>query len=221
MFTSSVEKWRALVAEQADGIPVDFVLAWIKHESGGNHCSLGIPGVEAGIFQTYHPDDDRFGASFAQLRPGCDGSRATRALTDDEKRLQVRVGLNLIRNCRDKARGALKSAGADWTEGAMDFWCVVKLRHALPAFLSLLSAYTRAMGEPPPGWRVWKEWVMKLSPAEVVAINSAMRPWSSPEQRARLLRNAEESGKYGGAEKLDVRTMVLLLAMAAALYLVA
>jgi hypothetical protein len=93
-FPAPVEVWRSLIELEAagSGVPIEFLLSWVQHESYGNPCSLGIPGVEAGIAQTYHPDDDRFGATFDQLRAACvpDTQTLARPLTADEKDLQVK-----------------------------------------------------------------------------------------------------------------------------------
>jgi hypothetical protein len=58
-FPAPVEAWRSRIEAKAEdtGIPIDFLLKWCRSESGGNPCSLGIPNREAGIAQTYHPDD--------------------------------------------------------------------------------------------------------------------------------------------------------------------
>src|SRR5262245_382577 len=62
-FPAPVEAWRSRIADKADGsdVPVDFLLMWVRYESYGNPCALGVKGHEAGIAQTWHPDDDRFG----------------------------------------------------------------------------------------------------------------------------------------------------------------
>ena len=50
----TVESWRSLVTQFADGMPVEVLLRWIKHESGGNPCSTGkiVNGasIENGLF---------------------------------------------------------------------------------------------------------------------------------------------------------------------------
>src|SRR5438105_4912346 len=57
-----VESWRPLVTEMAGDIPIEVLLRWIKHESGGNPCATGkiVNGasIENGLFQLYSPDDD-------------------------------------------------------------------------------------------------------------------------------------------------------------------
>lgn len=195
----AVESWRGLVTEMANGIPVEFLLNWIRVESGGNPCSVGIKGKEAGIAQTYHPDDDKYGATFSQLRAACDGdtSKLARPLTDAERRLQVIVLVNYVTAAANTVRAQLLGAGATWVDAgplSRDFWRMVKLRHALPAIPAYcLKAYRSAVGKPPPDWQTWRRWFESLSASEVVKINSVLQNWSSSEQRARLLNNAEKT----------------------------
>ena len=59
--TPAVKDWVPILEKYRGRIPLKFLENWITHASGGNPNALGIPGVEAGIFQTYHPDDDRYG----------------------------------------------------------------------------------------------------------------------------------------------------------------
>ena len=94
-----VESWRPLVTEMAGDIPVEVLLRWIKHESGGNPCSTGAPAktgggsIENGIFQLYSPDDDHL-ATPAQLHGSfCTGQTCTRDLTLEEARIQVASGI--------------------------------------------------------------------------------------------------------------------------------
>src|SRR5205823_13668895 len=107
-----VESWRPLVTEMAGDIPVEVLLRWIKHESGGNPCSTGkiVNGasIENGLFQLYSPDDDHF-ATPAQLHGSfCSGQKSIRDLTLQEGRIQVASGIAYVRICRDRARAQLR-----------------------------------------------------------------------------------------------------------------
>jgi hypothetical protein len=199
-FPAPVEAWRSLIEKEADGsgVPIAFLLAWVQHESYGNPCSVGIPGKEAGIAQTYHPDDDRFGATFDQLRAACvpDTQKLARSLTADEKALHVTSLVAYVKNARDVARRQLASAGITWPESSPDFWNLVKLRHALPAWgADYLGPSCDALGHPPATWAEFRGWIEGLSDSEVVAINPRVKPWSSLAQRRRLFDNAEKTGK--------------------------
>jgi len=216
-FPASVEQWRSRLAEQGSDLPLNFLLGWLKHESGGNPCALGIPGVEAGMFQTYHPADDRYGASFAELRAGCSGGSIVNpsAINRD---LQVKSGLNYVRGKRDAARRHLAAVGASWSESSPDFWAMVKQEHALPCVaVELLPLVRRKLGRAPATWAEFRATVMSTSASEMPA--GCARFASSPSHgslRNRLedtMANAEKVGAYGagGASGGSTGKLVLLL----------
>jgi len=203
-FRASVEAWRALVQQRADAdMPIDSLMAWLDHESGGNPCSTGIIKtdgtiVEAGIAQTYHPDDDRFGATVAQLRASCTGTSQTpaRALTSAERELQVKVFLAYVRAKRDAARKQLADVGADWPESSADFWALVKLQHALPGLPKLfLPAAKKKLGRAPASWKEFRATVDGMSSVEVRAVSTVVARWFPFD---RLWTNAEKVGKHAG-----------------------
>jgi len=206
-FSASVEQWRGLMSTAGGDLPIEFLLSWLQHESGGNPCSTGIPNVEAGIFQTFHPADDRFGATFTQLRAGCSGQ----SVTDPgavNRSLQVQSGLNFVRGKRDAARSHLSRVGANWGENTADFWSMVKQEHALPCVASeLLPLMTRKLGRPPGSWAEFRAAVM-ATPAAEMSVGGApgcARFAGSPSKQGRrnrledTLANAEEVGKFGGS----------------------
>ncbi len=160
-----VESWRPLVTEMAGDIPVEVLLRWIKHESGGNPCSTGAPAktgggsIENGIFQLYSPDDDHL-ATPAQLHGSfCSGQTYTRDLTLDEARIQVASGIAYVRSCRERARAQLKQAGVTWDEKGKDFWSLVKMQHNLP---SVPKTYIPKLR--PSSWSDFKQGVLKAQP---------------------------------------------------------
>jgi hypothetical protein len=202
-FPAPVEAWRSLIADKADGsdVPVDFLLMWVRYESYGNPCALGVKGHEAGIAQTWHPDDDRFGATYDELRAPCveDKQETARPLTGDEKDLQVTSLVAMVKNARDAARAQMARAGVTWPETSSDFWKLVKLRHALPAWGSdYLVPCARALGHPPATFGEFRTWIESLSDDEVIAINKNVRPFAPIAQRRRLFDNAEKTGVAGG-----------------------
>jgi hypothetical protein len=214
-YPPAVERWRPLVAELARGIDVDFLLTWIQLESGGNPCATGIADKEAGLFQTYHPADDRHGATFEALRTACAPGQQTanRRLTDAEQRLQVSSGLALARACLDVAQSALKAIGASWS--ARDRCCLAKLVHALPAYVYRFpAAYVSARGRVPAGWGDFRAWVRSLSEEDVIAIDRGVQPWASVAQRDRLFDLAERAGNAaaGGHPQFTVPEGVRALA---------
>jgi hypothetical protein len=160
-----VESWRPLVTEMAGDIPVEVLLRWIKHESGGNPCSTGAPAktgggsIENGIFQLYSPDDDHL-ATPAQLHGSfCSGQTCTRDLTLEEARIQVASGIAYVRSCRERARAQLKQAGVTWDEAGRDFWALVKMQHNLP---SIPKQYIPKLH--PSSWSEFKAGVIKEQP---------------------------------------------------------
>jgi hypothetical protein len=160
-----VESWRPLVTEMAGDIPVEVLLRWIKHESGGNPCSTGAPAktgggsIENGIFQLYSPDDDHL-ATPAQLHGSfCSGQTCIRDLTLDEARIQVASGIAYVRSCRDRARAQLKQAGVTWDEKGKDFWSLVKMQHNLPSVPKQYIPQLR-----PSSWSDFKQGVLKAQP---------------------------------------------------------
>ena len=158
-----VESWRPLVSEMAGDIPVEVLLRWIKHESGGNPCSTGkiVNGasIENGLFQLYSPDDDHF-ATPAQLHGDfCSGQTCTRNLTLEEARIQVASGIAYVRLCRDRARAQLKQGSVVWDETGSDFWSLVKMQHNLPSVPKMYIPKLR-----PSSWAEFKAGVIKARP---------------------------------------------------------
>lgn len=159
-----VESWRPLVTEMAGDIPVEVLLRWIKHESGGNPCSTGkiVNGasIENGLFQLYSPDDDHI-ATPAQLHGSfCSGQTCVRDLTLDEARIQVASGIAYVRSCRERARAQLGQAGVVWDEAGSDFWSLVKMQHNLPSVPKQYIAKLR-----PSSWSEFKDGVLADHPA--------------------------------------------------------
>jgi hypothetical protein len=158
-----VESWRPLVTEMAGDIPVEVLLRWIKHESGGNPCSTGkiVNGasIENGLFQLYSPDDDHI-ATPAQLHGSfCTGQKCIRDLTLQEARIQVASGIAYVRICRERARAQLKQGGVSWDETGSDFWSLVKMQHNLP---SVPKTYIPKLR--PSSWSDFKAGVLKEHP---------------------------------------------------------
>jgi hypothetical protein len=160
-----VESWRPLVTEMAGDIPVEVLLRWIKHESGGNPCSTGAPAktgggsIENGLFQLYSPDDDHI-ATPAQLHGSfCSGQTCIRDLTLQEARIQVASGIAYVRICRERARAQLKQGGVVWDEKGRGFWSLVKMQHNLP---SVPKQYIPKLR--PSSWSGFKEGVLKQQP---------------------------------------------------------
>jgi hypothetical protein len=195
-YPPDVERWRPLVTELAGGLHVDVLLTWIQHESGGRPCATGIAGKETGLFQTYHPADDRHGATFDQLRTACAAGKQIeqRPLTEAERRLQIATGIALVRACLDTATSTLNAIGARWS--ARDRYCLAKLVHNLPAYVHRFPlVYSVQNKRPPSSWAELRAWVRSLSDAAVIEMAPAAKPWASIAQRDRLFDLAERVGE--------------------------
>lgn len=222
MARPSAEFWRSLLAQFARDIPVNFLVDWIDHESGGNPCSRGFcndtsgKGVncdsptavfnrEAGIFQTDHPGDDRFGATSPQLRVTCVGTTQTqtRPLTLDEQLIHVKAGINYVQFERSIARSALAAVGARWPETSADFWMLVKSRHGLKTIATeLLPVVARKLGRAPVSWTEFVNTYATLPGSAIPA--SLQRFFFSPSTAGRrnrlddVIANAETIGRNAG-----------------------
>jgi hypothetical protein len=219
-FPPNVEQWRLRLAAQGSDLPINFLLGWLKHESGGNPCAVGIPGVEAGMFQTYHPTDDRYGATYPELRAGCSGSSIVNPAAINRD-LQVKSGLNYVRSKRDAARRHLAAVGASWSESSSDFWSMVKQEHALPCVaVDLLPLVTTKLGRAPSSWSEFRSTAMTIPASSMPA--GCARFANSPSHRSlrsRLedtLANAEKVGAYGAGGGRGASGGSLLAALAIA-----
>lgn len=154
-FPASVEAWRPLiqryVPSPAGGI--DFWLAWIQRESGGNPCSYTSL-RESGLFQLMPPDNTaKGGTTEAALRTACSGSTRTRSLSEAEVREQILSFDRYLRYITGRARDKLASVGASWNESSPDFWQLVKFQHTLPApTVPWLQAAKAGIGRAPANW---------------------------------------------------------------------
>jgi hypothetical protein len=134
---TSAEAWRDEMIAACPEVYINFVLRWLQVESGGNQCSTGMGGREAGIAQIDFLDGPTCGTSFQALRAYCSGQQQTRGMTADERRVQVTSAAALIRKCLAAARGHLAASGLSWSND--DTLRLAKMVHALP----LLARYVR------------------------------------------------------------------------------
>lgn len=152
----AVEIWRPQILKYVSSPPggVDYWLAWIQRESGGNPCSYTSL-RESGLFQLEPPDNtDRGGTSEALLRAACGaGQTVARQLTEADIKEQMVSFERYLNYLIDQARKKLAAAGVSWSEDSPSFWSVVKLQHAYPApTLGWLNSATAALGHPPADW---------------------------------------------------------------------
>lgn len=229
-FSSLVESWRGPLEEQANGIPIDFLLSWLTHESGGNPCATGFNGsvdprdgrrkFEAGIGQQFFQtrpggsleelQNVRVnGVSLRELRTACSsGQGVARALTDEEKALQVTAFLGDVERMRAKTHAQLSAVQAECDdESVEDFWMFVKLQHALPAVPIELLPPAKESGASDSFGR-FRGFVESLSAPEL----KKLAPFSFPFAFSgslyvtlgpRILNNAEKTGRGAGLSFFD------------------
>lgn len=147
-FPASVEKWRPLVSKYANGIPTDFVLAWMAHESSGRQNVTSKLG-ERGLFQI-HPEGER-----EQLKLG--DAEWDKVLTDPDT--GIKTGIRLILMYSNRAAKLLDQHGIDWD--SKSFWSLTKLHHAATAMPKYaLAAFIKINGRSPGSFESLAKWAL-------------------------------------------------------------
>lgn len=203
-FSAGVEALSPYLQRLGGDLPQDFLKAWLTKESGGQACSIGVIGVEAGYFQTWHPDDDIFGQTYSQLRTVCPDPTSqaqSRPQTEDEKIAGINAGLRYVRDRVNRARATLASVGADWDESQADFGMMVKLIHGAgpTGAATFLRSATQNLGRPPETF------------AELIQANTVPDPHGT-------LGNAVDVGKFWTG--MSATTGIILIIGAATAYAV-
>ncbi len=156
MFDPNVEYWRPYF--EGKGIPVDYMLYWIQRESDGNPCNIttSTGKDEIGLMQLMVPNDtDLAGTDEATLRAACvpGSSQIAHDLTQDDIDVHVSTSVDYLNALRQQAHDLLDSVGASWDESTPDFWAMVKLFHAAPAWTKNIYPATVGLGHPPANWQ--------------------------------------------------------------------
>lgn len=156
-FPPLVERWRREIGKRAQDLPVDAILEWIRIESGGDMCAIGLP-TEVGIFQLYFGDDAKYGATLEGLREICARSKEHNPadiswLFEADLDMQVGAGIRKMLAARDRVRQVFSRNGVRWPETSFDFGSAVKQIHATPAVITeLIPKITRRDGTAPASW---------------------------------------------------------------------
>lgn len=167
-FSRSVEVWRPLAERYVNDAPTDFLLDWIRGESGGNRCNLttsaGFP--EVGLFQLDSSNASAAGIDQDVLRQGCSGS--TDNGSDADRELAMSSGVAYINYLKQLAHSRLQIFGTDWSESDPGFWAFVRYHFSAGtgAAQSALSRATSALGHAPSSW------------TELVAYGSPSAHWA-------------------------------------------
>jgi hypothetical protein len=171
-FPASVERWRSLVTKYGAGIPINFLLAWIEKESGGNPCSWTTL-RESGLFQLMFGDNLRDGGvTEEQLRAACvpNTQQKSRPLTAAEAEIQVSSGIRYVRAMMAAADRKLAATGVSWSRSSPSYWAFTKLQHGYPSpSQGWLTAATTKLGHPP---RDWNEFLSTMTGYQSVLANA-------------------------------------------------
>lgn len=163
VFGRAVEDLRPKVERLAlaSGIPADFLLAWISHESDGSVRSLDRSQNARGFFQITGPhvsggtavhlnqtEAGQIGLGLADTGTGPDDTTA-RLSTDVDFSLQA--GVKLVQFYRRTANRIGVEQGLTWSEG--DMWRLTKMGHNGVGFeRQVIQAARTALGRPPASW---------------------------------------------------------------------
>lgn len=204
-FPPNVERWRPYILKYVPNPQggVDFWLAWIQRESGGNICSWTTL-RESGLFQLMYGDNiNDAGTTEELLRAPCvpNTQTAARAITEADIREQMVSFSRYLSKIVSRAKVKLAAARVPWTESDPSFWQVVKLQHAYPAPTAIwLAAATARYGRPP---------------ANFAEMRAAVSGYTS------VLENAAWVGSFGGKGGADLGTLLALGAAAGLMYYLA
>lgn len=167
----------------ASGIPTDFLLAWISHESDGDVRSLDRSQNARGFFQITGPhvsggtavtlretEAGQIGLGLADTGTGPDDTIA-RLSTDVDFSLQA--GVRLVQFYRRGANQVAVELGLSWTEG--DMWRLTKMGHNGVGFQRQAIQSARAiLGRPPASWEeMYKAVTPTVSAGFVNVLNNA------------------------------------------------
>jgi hypothetical protein len=155
-FSPLVESWRPLANEFSSDAPVDYVLDWIRGESGGNRCNLtqsaGFP--EVGLFQLDPGNAAAAGTDHATLRSGCNGQQDVSG-SDSDRRTAMATGIAYINELKKRTKAKLAAVGSpSWPETDPGFWALLRLQFSAGegATTQWLATAAQALGRGPANW---------------------------------------------------------------------
>lgn len=154
-FSPLVESWRQLASEYSSDAPTDYLLDWIRGESGGNRCNLtqsaGFP--EVGLFQLDPGNMATAGTDMATLRQGCNGQQDTGG-SEGDRRTAMATGVAYVNELKKRAKAKLAAVGSNWSESDPGFWALVRLQFSAGegATVQWLANATQALGRGPANW---------------------------------------------------------------------
>jgi hypothetical protein len=164
-FPAGVLRWKPYISKYLAGMPLDFVLAWIQHESGGltfkpNRATGGKNPLvtsldERGITQIHPSERGAIGIS--------DSDWAGMLIPEGQEGFigwdkWASLAMKHVLYLKSQATNLARKNSLSWVQ--QDFLALVKLMHGLPSIASKgLPAYTEANGTPPPTWESFASWI--------------------------------------------------------------
>lgn len=181
-FEPSVERWRSTVRTYSRGLPVDFLLAWMKKESSGRPGVVSKLG-ERGMYQI-HPQGER------QLL-ALNDTDWDRLLSDAT--FDISQGTKLAALYRARATKLLAKNGAVW--GGKSLYKMTKLQHGAPLVASeILKAFVTTYHRAPSNWTEFEtfgRWAVDTGSPLLSSKVKILAP--------RVLANASEVGEYANS----------------------
>lgn len=154
-FPQSVERWRSRAERFSAIAPTDYLLDWIRTESGGNRCNLttsaGFP--EVGLFQLDPGNAATAGTSHEVLRRGCSGQQDVDP-SDENLDTAMQTGVDYVNRVKAATHARLRDVGTDWEESDPGFWALVRLTFSAGtgAVTSWLRTAAQSLGRGPIDW---------------------------------------------------------------------
>ena len=197
---------------------VQFALAWMAIESGGNPCAVGNPYAtvapagaprEIGLWQIYNPDDVKaLGIDPMELVAYCvrpapgekNPQRLAAPMTAQQKARAVTIGLQFLKLKKTYADHYLTASHVQWPAGGVDHWRMIKAVHALPVLVSTgLGQVTKKLGRAPISWQEYRSTYETINPR--AKYNPDLKSYGEQDGYFRALENAEWTGQQVTAQR--------------------
>lgn len=163
VFGARVETLRGMAnrAQAHTGIPAEFLLAWISHESDGKletttrfnergYFQIMGPHVEDGVAKTLKDVEAGSVLGLSTNDTGVGPEDTTARLSRDAD-FSFQQGVRLAQAYRQRVNKIAVQAGVAWSEG--DMWRLTKLYHAAPGVIRpFIDRATASLGHLPASW---------------------------------------------------------------------
>jgi hypothetical protein len=182
------ERWREPIKTYAQWVPIDFLLAWIDVESGGQLDNVSEIG-ERSLFQI-HPDEQ----SMLNI-PDAD----FQALTTNAA-LSLKYGVMEAMKYATYAKRALAAAGVEWH--GRDFWKMTKLFHGAFSIPSAtLQAFKTENHRGPVSWDELQTWALNAAQQQDPVLTTRVRALIP-----KTFANAQKTGEISQVPAYDPTT---------------